>query len=114
MKKASVCISLLLIVVGVPVFLYSKSVNAEFPLLIGLFTLFISGQHKEDERSVYIRSSSAFIALVIGYTLHMVTNNLFQHQMTGSHLTSINSFLVMVFALANVIRYARLYISWLN
>ncbi|QJB31974.1 hypothetical protein HF329_11795 [Chitinophaga oryzae] len=110
MKKFSICIGLLLVAVGIPVFLFSGSVNAELPLLIGLFTLFISNQAKEDERSGAIRSSSAFIALVIGYSLHLVMNNLFQHQLIAIRLTTVNSFLIIVFALANIIRYSRLYI----
>ncbi|NML40064.1 hypothetical protein HHL17_22885 [Chitinophaga sp. G-6-1-13] len=110
MKKFSVYLGLFLIVAGIPIFLNSKSADAEFPLLVGLFTLFISSQAKEDERSTSIRSSSAFFALILGYTYHLVVNNLYQHQMITIHLTSINSFLVIVFALANIIRYARLYI----
>jgi hypothetical protein len=110
MNKISVYLGLFLIVIGIPILFTSTSINAEFPLLVGLFTLFITNQAREDERSTSIRSSSAFIALVIGYTFHLIMNNLYQHQMIAIHLTSINSFLIMVFALANIIRYSRLYI----
>lgn len=110
MKKLSVFISLFLVVIGIPVLFMSESANAEFPLLIGLFTLFITSQVREDERSASIRSSSAFFALVLGYTAHLVINNLYQHQLISFNLTSINLFLIIVFALANIIRYSRLYI----
>lgn len=110
MKRFAVYIGLFLIVAGIPILFTSKSINAEFPLLIGLFTLFISNQAREDERSAAIRSSSAFIALVLGYMLHLVVNNLYQHQLIAVNLTSVNSFLIVVFSLANIIRYSRLYI----
>lgn len=98
-----------LIVVGIPILLTSKSSTAEMPLLVGLFTLFISNQDREDERSGAIRSSSAFFALILGYTIKLVISNLYDHQIIAFNLTSINYFLIMVFALANIIRFSRLY-----
>lgn len=90
--------------------IFSKSSAAEFVLLTGLFTLFISFQEREDERSAAIRSSSAFFALIIGYNIKLVISTLYQHQMISFDLISINYFLIIVFFLANVIRYSRLYI----
>jgi hypothetical protein len=103
-------VGLFLIILGIPVLFISKSPNAEIPLLVGLFTLFISNEAREDERSGAIRSSSAFIALIIGYTIKLVVTNLHDNQIIAFDLTSINCFLIMVFALANAIRYSRLYI----
>lgn len=103
-------IGLFLIVLGIPILLTSKSSTAEIPLLTGLFMLFISSQAKEDERSVAIRSSSALFALILGYSFKLIISNLYQHQMISFDLTSINHFLIIVFALANIIRYSRLYI----
>lgn len=108
--KISPYIGLLLIVLGIPVMLTSQSSTAEIPLLVGLFTLFISFQAKEDERSSAIRSSSALFALVLGYAIKMIISNLYQHQIISFDLTSINYFLIIVFAMANIIRYSRLYI----
>lgn len=108
--KISLCVSLFLIVLGIPILLISKSSTAEIPLLVGLFMLFISFQAKEDERSASIRSSSALFALILGYTIKLIISNLYQHQIISFDLTSINYFLIMVFAMANIIRYSRLYI----
>jgi len=108
--KISPFVGIFLIVVGIPILFISKSSTAEIPLLIGLFTLFISFQAKEDERSTAIRSSSAFIALIAGYTIKLVISNLYQNHIISFDLISINYFLIIVFALANLIRYSRLYI----
>ena len=108
--KFPLYVGLFLIVLGIPVLLTSKSSTAEIPLLVGLFMLFISFQSKEDERSTAIRSSSALFALVLGYTLKLIISNLYQHQIISFDLTSINYFLIIVFAMANIIRYSRLYI----
>lgn len=110
MRKFTIYIGLFLIILGILVLFNAKSANAELPLLIGLAMLFSSNQAREDERSGAIRSSSAFIALILGYTFHLVTSNLYQHQLIGFSLTSINYFLIIVFSLANIIRYSRLYI----
>jgi hypothetical protein len=103
-------LGLFLILLGIGIIWTSKSVGAEMPLLAGLFTLFISNERNEDERSGAIRASSAFFALIIGYTLKLIVSNLYQHQMISFDLVSINYFLIVVFFLANIIRYSRLYI----
>ncbi|NRF38163.1 hypothetical protein [Pedobacter foliorum] len=103
-------IGLLLIVLGTMILFTSKSSTAEVPLLVGLFTLFISNQKREDEGSGAIRSSSAFFALIIGYTIKLIITYLYSNQIITFNLTSINYFLIIVFSLANVIRYSRLYI----
>jgi uncharacterized membrane protein HdeD (DUF308 family) len=108
--KFSPHLGLFLIILGTAVLLTSKSSTAEVPLLVGLFVLFTSFQAKEDERSTAIRSSSAFIALVLGYTLKLIISNLYQNHMITFDLTSINYFLIIVFTMANVIRYSRLYV----
>jgi len=110
MKTFAKYIGLFLILLGIGILFTSKSSGAEMPLLIGLFTLFISNEKEEDERSGAIRASSAFFALIIGYTLKLVITNLYQHQMIPFDLISINYFLIVVFSLANIIRYSRLYI----
>ncbi|WP_316789101.1 hypothetical protein [Pedobacter frigoris] len=109
-SKFSKFLGLFLILIGIPILLTSKSHNPELPLLSGLFVLFISNQTREDERSGAIRSSAALFALIIGYTIKLVISNLYQHQMIGFDLISINYFLILVFSLANIIRFSRLYI----
>lgn len=108
--QSSKFIGLFLILLGIPILLTSKSQNVEIPLLAGLFILFISNQNREDERSSAIRASSAFFALILGYTIKLVISNLYQHQLISFDLTSINYFLIIVFSLANMIRFSRLYI----
>ncbi|WP_316812343.1 hypothetical protein [Pedobacter heparinus] len=110
LSKYSKFIGLFLILVGIPILLTSRSNNPELPLLSGLFILFITNQTREDERSAAIRSSAALFALIIGYTIKLVISNLYQHQMISFDLISINYFLIMVFVLANIIRYSRLYV----
>ncbi|WP_316818622.1 hypothetical protein [Pedobacter nyackensis] len=109
MRKFTKYIGLFMIVLGIAVLCTSKSSTAEIPLLSGLFILFISNEAREDERSGAIRASSAFFALIIGYTLKLIISNLYQHQIIAFDLISINYFLIVVFFLANVIRYSRLY-----
>lgn len=108
-NRLSKYIGLFLILLGIPILLIAKSSNAEIPLLVGLFTLFISNQDREDERSAAIRTSSAFLGLILGYTIKLVITNLYDHQIITFDLTSINLFLIIVFSLANLIRFSRLY-----
>lgn len=110
MKKITKYIGLFLIIIGVLILFNYRSSSAEIPLLVGLFTLFISKQNKEDERAITIRSSSAYIALIGGYAIKLLTTNLYIHQLIPFELVSINYFLIVVFTLANAIRYSRLYI----
>ena len=104
--------ALLLILVGVVLFWMDKSAGSEIPLLVGLFIFFVSKGKTEDERTVLLRSSSAYIALVLGYGFKLMSTNLYTHQVIQFQLTEINHFLILVFALANVIYYLRLYLSW--
>jgi hypothetical protein len=99
----------LIILGGFNIFIYHL-VAAEIPLLVGLFMVFISKQNREDERVVTIRSSSAYIALIIGYAIKLLLTNFYSHQIISFELVSINYFLIIVFSLANIIKYLRLYI----
>ena len=105
-------LGLLLTAVGVPVLIIDKSPSAEIPLLVGLFILFISRETRNDERSVAIKTSSAYIALVLGYAIKLVTTNLYSHQLIPVQLTEINHFLILVFALAIAIYYSRMYVTF--
>jgi hypothetical protein len=110
MKPFIKFIGILLIFIGIAVlFTTSKSSGAELPLLIGLFTLFISREKREDERAVQIKTSSALSALIIGYSSKLIINNLYQHQIISFDLVSINYFLIIVFSVANIVRFSRLY-----
>lgn len=109
MKAFAKYIGLFLTILGVFILFVSKSSTAEIPLLVGLFTLLVSSEKQEDERSGAIRTSSVFLALVIGYSLKLVITNLHDLKVIGFDLTSINYFLIMVFAMANLIRFWKLY-----
>jgi hypothetical protein len=109
MKILVKSIGLFLILLGTVVLFIYKAPSAELPLLIGLFTLFISREKREDERAVQIKTSSALYALIIGYSSKLIISNLYQHQIISFDLISINYFLIIVFSLANIIRFSRLY-----
>jgi hypothetical protein len=112
MDKISKYLAFLLILFGVVTLWTEQSDGAELPLLVGLFMLFVSRTTLEDERTVILKSSSAYIALVIGYGFKLLATNLYSHQLISFHLTEINHFLILVFVLANSIFYLRFYFFW--
>ena len=101
---------LFLTLIGLIVIFCSNSPSAEITLLVGLFILFVVKGREEDERTKAIRSSSALLALIIGYGLKLLLTNLYEHGLIGIQLTSINYFLIIVFSIANLTYYSRLYI----
>jgi hypothetical protein len=105
-------LGLLLIVIGIPVLIIDPSATSEMPLLVGLYVLFISKEAREDERAVLIKTSSAYIALVLGYGIKLISTNLYSHQLIPVQLTEINHFLILVFAFAIIIYYSRLYLTF--
>lgn len=112
MHKVAKYLGLLLIGMGVVVFLIDKSQGAEIPLLVGLFIVFVSKEKIDDERVKILKSSSAYIALILGYGFKLISTNLYSHQAISFQLVEINHFLILVFALATSIYYLRLYLSW--
>ena len=105
-------LGLLLTAIGIPVLILDRSADAEMPLLVGLFVLFISKEARDDERAVFIKTSSTYIALILGYGMKLISSNLYSHQLISFQLTEINHFLILVFALAIVINYSRLYFTF--
>jgi hypothetical protein len=105
-------LGLLLAVGGVAILFTDESAGSEMPLLAGLFILFVSREKIEDERVIILKSSSAYMALVLGYGFKLISSNLYSHQLISFQLIDINHFLILVFALAIGIYYLRLYLSW--
>ena len=103
-------LGLLLVLTGIPTMILDNSAGAELPLLIGLFTLLVTTNKIEDERSIQIKTSSLYIAFVISYALKLIITNLHDHALVAFELTEINHFLILTLALANSIFYGRLYI----
>ena len=103
-------LGILLVIVGIPTMLLDNAAGAEMPLLIGLFTLLITTNKIEDERSIQIKTSSLYIAFVISYALKLIITNLHDHALISFELVEINHFLILTLALANSIFYGRLYI----
>ena len=103
-------LGLLLVIVGVPIVILDNAAGAELPLLIGLFTLLVTTNKIEDERSVQIKTSSLYIAFVISYALTLIITNLHDHALITFELVEINHFLILTLSLANSIFYGRLYI----
>lgn len=112
MDKLPKYLGLLLIVVGVVAFFIDSSPGSEIPLLVGLFIVFVSKEKINDERVKILKSSSAYIALILGYGFKLISTNLYSHQAISFQLIEINHFLILVFALAISIYYLRLYLSW--
>ena len=103
-------LGLLLVLTGIPTLILDNSAGAELPLLIGLFTLLVTTNKIEDERSIQIKTSSLYIAFVISYALKLIITNLHDHALVTFELVEINHFLILTLALANSIFYGRLYI----
>jgi hypothetical protein len=103
-------LGLLLVVVGLPTIILDNSRGAEMPLLVGLFTLLVTTNKIEDERSAQLKTSSLYIAFIISYAVKLVITNLHDHAFVSFELTEINHFLILTLALANIIFYGRLYI----
>ncbi|MCE7062337.1 hypothetical protein [Dyadobacter sp. CY343] len=105
-------LGILLALAGIAVFFIDKSKGSEIPLLVGLFIIFVSKEKIEDERVKILKSSSAYIALIVGYGFKLISTNLYEHQVLSFQLVDINLFLILIFALAICIYYLRLYFSW--
>lgn len=104
-------LALILIGVGIPTMLIDTSPGAQIPLLVGLFTLLVTTNKIEDERSVQLRTTSLYIAFIIAYGVKLLTTNLHDHQMISFEFVEIDHFLILLLFLANSIFYGRLYLS---
>lgn len=103
-------LALFLILIGIPMMIFRASPGSEIPLMIGLFTLMISLEKTEDERSVNLRTTSLYMAFVLAYTVKIVVSHLHANAWITSELVEINHFIILVMALANCIFYGRLYL----
>lgn len=103
-------VGLALIIIGIPTMILDNSSGSEIPLLVGLFTLLVTTDRTEDERSVQIKTTSLYFAFIISYGAKLITTNLHDHALISFELAEINHFLILTLALANIIFYGRLYI----
>jgi hypothetical protein len=103
-------LGLFLIMVGLPMIFFAPPVNAEFPLMIGLYTLFTSMEKVEDERSLNIKMSSLYIAFIFAYAIKILVSTLFTRQLIPFNLVEINHFVILVLSLAVAIYYSRLHL----
>jgi hypothetical protein len=99
-----------LVMSGIPTMMLDNSSGAEMPLLVGLFTLVVTTNKIEDERSAQLKTSSLYIAFMISYAVKLILTNLHDHALVSFELTEINHFLILTLAVANSIFYGRLYI----
>jgi len=100
-----------LVLLGIFALILDRSAGAELPLLAGLFIAFTTREKTEDERSRYLKSSSAYVALILGYGIKLMSTNLYEHHMLGFRLWDINHFLILVLGTAIIVFYLRLYLS---
>lgn len=111
MSKLPKIAAFLLIAIGLPALIIDKTSGSDIPLLVGLFILLVSKERKEDERAIAIKTSSVYIALIVSYGIKLLTTNLYSHNFISIQLTEINHFLIMVFSIAIIIYYTRMYIN---
>jgi hypothetical protein len=104
-------LGIFLIVLGVPMLFFASHKGSEFPLMIGLFTLYTSLEKIEDERSVQLKTSSMFIAFIVGYAITVLVSRLHEFDLIPIQLVQINHFVILVFAIAVAIYYPRLYLA---
>ncbi|WP_428658179.1 hypothetical protein [Runella sp.] len=102
-------LGIFLTIIGTPILFLDRSHGSELPLLLGLFFIFISREKVEDERSYTIRVSSLTIAFLVGYVIEQLTSYFFDKGFISWHLTEIKHFIIIVFGLAIILFYARLY-----
>lgn len=102
--------AVVLIVIGILTLLMDDTAGSEMPLLIGLFTLLITTDKFEDERSVQIKTTSLYFAFVIAYAVKLLTTNLYDHALISFELVEINHFIILMLSLANIVFYGRLYV----
>jgi hypothetical protein len=98
------------IIIGIPTMFLDNSSGSEIPLLVGLFTLLVTTNRTEDERSVQIKTTSLYAAFIVAYGVKLITSNLYDHALIAFELAEINHFLILTLAMANIIFYGRVYI----
>ena len=103
-------LGLLLVMAGIPTMIFDTSQGSEIPLLVGLFITLVTSEKIEDERSLFIKTTSLYIAFVISYGIKLLTTNLYHHQIISFELVEINHFLILVLSIANLIFYSRMFI----
>lgn len=103
-------LGLLGIVTGIPLLIMNPSENNAVPLLVGLFIVLVSKEKRDDERSISLKNSSTFIAVIISYSIKLISANLYSHQIISFQLADINYFLILLFSLAIVIFYCRMFL----
>lgn len=100
---------MVLSVFGVLILFFDHSTGASVPLMIGLFMLFTAPEKMEDERSVSLKTSSLYLAFLLAYTMKLLSTNLYEHGLFPLQLTEINHFIILVFIIALISYYFRLY-----
>lgn len=104
-------VGIIMTALGLLVFIFDSSERATIPLMVGLFTLFISKEKLEDERSSSLRTSSIYLSLVLSYTVKLLTSYLYSEGALSWQITQVDHFLTLLFAIALIIYYFRLFTS---
>jgi len=103
-------LSMVMSVLGVLVLLFDHKPGASVPLMIGLFMLFTAPEKVEDERSVSLKTSSLYLAFFLAYVFKLLSSNLYAHGLFPLQLTEINHFIILVFLIALINYYFRMYL----
>ncbi|WP_316762230.1 hypothetical protein [Pedobacter aquatilis] len=103
-------IGISLIALGIPLVLMTTPANSTV-LISGLFVLFTSWEKVMDERLLAFKTTSLYAAIIISYVFRYASKELAKQQLLDYEMTDIDHFILMVFALANLIYYARLWLG---
>jgi len=104
-------LAIIMILLGIPMLIFGKSVAASTMLMCGLYLLFISFQKVEDERSSRLKMSSIFISFFVAYVFKLISSELYRFHLLPMEMTEINHFIILVLSLTNIIFYYRLYFT---
>jgi len=98
-----------LIAFGLPLAIFNKSSESTSMLISGLFILFISSDKIMDERMRSLKITSMYFAFLVSYVFKYISSELVQMHVMSYEMVNINHFILMVFAVANLTYYSRLF-----
>jgi hypothetical protein len=102
-----------LITIGIPISIISKSENMSM-VISGLFVLFTSFDKIMDERLYSLKATSMYIAIIFSYTFKYISTELARQHIVTYGMTNIDHFIVMIFAVATITYYSRVFFSTIN
>jgi hypothetical protein len=94
---------------GIIVLIMGNTALAIVYLVPGLFLLLTVTEKIADERSISLKFSSLYLALILAYTIKLIISFLYMNQFISFNMSDVNHFIILLLAIANTIYYLRLY-----